>query len=306
MHKINKADLAKFGNLELLAKQVVEGFITGLHKSPFHGFSVEFAEHRLYNTGESTKRIDWKLYGKTDKLFTKKYDEETNLRCQIVIDCSSSMYFGKPNQLNKLEFAIVSAASFIELLKKQRDAIGISLFSNELEINTPAKSSLAHQHYLLQALEKRLQTYTPNSMRQTNTISCIHTIAELTHKRSLILLFTDLMDDVHHENAFIEALQHLRHNKHEVIVFHTIEKSSELELELGNRPLKIIDMETGEEMKLQTSDIKKNFTEESKKYFDQIKIKCGQLNIDFVEIDIAQGIEFVLQQYLLKRQKMRI
>ena len=306
MHKINKADLAKFGNLELLAKQVVEGFITGLHKSPFHGFSVEFAEHRLYNTGESTKHIDWKLYGKTDKLFTKKYDEETNLRCQIVIDCSSSMYFGKPNQLNKLEFAIVSAASFIELLKKQRDAIGISLFSNELEINTPAKSSLTHQHYLLQALEKRLHTYTPNSMRQTNTISCIHTIAELTHKRSLILLFTDLMDDVHHENAFIEALQHLRHNKHEVIVFHTIEKSSELELELGNRPLKIIDMETGEEMKLQTSDIKKNFTEESKKYFNQIKIKCGQLNIDFVEIDIAQGIEFVLQQYLLKRQKMRI
>ena len=306
MHKINKADLAKFGNLELLAKQVVEGFITGLHKSPFHGFSVEFAEHRLYNTGESTKHIDWKLYGKTDKLFTKKYDEETNLRCQIVIDCSSSMYFGKPNQLNKLEFAIVSAASFIELLKKQRDAIGISLFSNELEINTPAKSSLAHQHYLLQALEKRLHTYTPNSKRQTNTISCIHTIAELTHKRSLILLFTDLMDDVHHENAFIEALQHLRHNKHEVIVFHTIEKSSELELELGNRPLKIIDMETGEEMKLQTADIKKNFMEESKKYFDQIKIKCGQLNIDFVEIDIAQGIEFVLQQYLLKRQKMRI
>ena len=192
------------------------------------------------------------------------------------------------------------------MLKKQRDAIGISLFSNELEINTPAKSSLAHQHYLLQALEKRLHTYTPNSKRQTNTISCIHTIAELTHKRSLILLFTDLMDDVHHENAFIEALQHLRHNKHEVIVFHTIEKSSELALELGNRPLKIIDMETGEEMKLQTADIKKNFMEESKKYFDQIKIKCGQLNIDFVEIDIAQGIEFVLQQYLLKRQKMRI
>jgi len=306
MHKINKADLAKFGNLELLAKQVVEGFITGLHKSPFHGFSVEFAEHRLYNTGESTKHIDWKLYGKTDKLFTKKYDEETNLRCQIVIDCSSSMYFGKPNQLNKLEFAIVSAASFIELLKKQRDAIGISLFSNELEINTPAKSSLAHQHYLVQTLEKRLHAYTPNSKRQTNTIACIHTIAELTHKRSLILLFTDLMDDVHHENAFIEALQHLRHNKHEVIVFHTIEKSIELELELGNRPLRMIDMETGEEIKLQTADIKKNFMEESKKYFDQIKIKCGQLNIDFVEIDIAQGIEFVLQQYLLKRQKMRI
>ena len=306
MHKINKADLAKFGNLELLAKQVVEGFITGLHKSPFHGFSVEFAEHRLYNTGESTKHIDWKLYGKTDKLFTKKYDEETNLRCQIVIDCSSSMYFGKPNQLNKLEFAIVSAASFIELLKKQRDAIGISLFTDTLELNTPAKSSLVHQHYLLQELEKRIHLFTPNKMQPTNSIACIHSIGELTHKRSLILLFTDLVDNVHNEQAFIEALQHLRHNKHEVIVFHTLEKSSELELELGNRPLKIIDMETGEEMKLQPSEIKKTFADQSKKYFEQIKIKCGQLNIDFVDIDITQGVEFVLQQYLLKRQKMHI
>ncbi len=305
MHKINKTDLVKFGNLELLAKQVVEGFITGLHKSPFHGFSVEFAEHRLYNTGESTKHIDWKLYGKTDKLFTKKYDEETNLRCQIVLDCSSSMYFGKPNELNKLEFALLSAASFIELLKKQRDAIGISLFTETLELNTPAKSSLAHQHYLLQELEKRLHLFTPNSMQTTNSIGCIHSIAELTHKRSLILLFTDLIDNVHNENEFIEALQHLRHNKHEVIVFHILEKSSELELDLGNRPLKIVDMETGEEMKLQPSEIKKNYEEQSKKYFEQIKIKCGQLNIDFVDIDIKQGIEFVLQQYLLKRQKMR-
>ena len=305
MHKINKTDLVKFGNLELLAKQVVEGFITGLHKSPFHGFSVEFAEHRLYNTGESTKHIDWKLYGKTDKLFTKKYDEETNLRCQIVLDCSSSMYFGKPNELNKLEFALLSAASFIELLKKQRDAIGISLFTDTLELNTPAKSSLAHQHYLLQELEKRLRLFTPNSIQTTNSIGCIHSIAELTHKRSLILLFTDLIDNVHNENEFIEALQHLRHNKHEVIVFHILEKSSELELDLGNRPLKIVDMETGEEMKLQPSEIKKNYEEQSKKYFEQIKIKCGQLNIDFVDIDITQGIEFVLQQYLLKRQKMR-
>lgn len=306
MNKINKADLAKFGNLELLAKQVVEGFITGLHKSPFHGFSVEFAEHRLYNTGESTKHIDWKLYGKTDKLFTKKYDEETNLRCQIVIDCSSSMYFGKPNMLNKIEFSILAAASFIELLKKQRDAIGISLFTDTIELNTPAKSSLAHQHYLLQELEKRLFLYTPKKMQATNSITCLHSIAELTHKRSLILLFTDLIDNVHNENAFIESLQHLRHNKHEVIVFHILEKSSEITLELGNRPLRVIDMETGEEMKLQPSEIKKNFSDQSTKYFEQIKIKCGQLNIDFVDIDINQEVEFVLQQYLLKRQKMRI
>jgi uncharacterized protein (DUF58 family) len=306
MNKITKADLVKFGNLELLAKQVVEGFITGLHKSPFHGFSVEFAEHRLYNSGESTKHIDWKLYGKTDKLFTKKYDEETNLRCQLVIDCSTSMYFGKPNELTKLEFALLSAASFIELLKKQRDAIGISLYTNTLELNTPAKSSLAHQHYLLQELEKRMHAFTPNSMHTTNTTSCIHTIAELTHKRSLILLFTDLLDGDQKENEFIEALQHLRHNKHEVIVFHILEKSSELELELGNSPLKIIDMETGAVMKLHPSEIQKNFKAQSEKYFNQLKVKCGQINIDFVEIDISQGIEFVLQQYLIKRQKMKL
>ncbi len=305
MNKVNKTDLAKFGNLELLAKQVVEGFITGLHKSPFHGFSVEFAEHRLYNTGESTKHIDWKLYGKTDKLFTKKYDEETNLRCQIVIDCSSSMYFGKPEQVNKLEFSILAAASFIELLKKQRDAIGISFFSNNLEVHSQAKSSIAHQHYIYQELEKRLHTYSPKEMSQTNAISCIHDIAEITHKRSLILLFTDLLDDTRNESEFIEALQHLRHNKHEVIVFHTLEKSSELELELGNRPLRMIDMETGEEMKLQPSEVRANFQERARTYYNDIKLKCGQLNIDFVEIDIAEGVEVVLQKYLIKRQKMR-
>ena len=305
MNKINKADLAKFGNLELLAKQVVEGFITGLHKSPFHGFSVEFAEHRLYNTGESTKHIDWKLYGKTEKLFTKKYDEETNLRCQIVIDCSSSMYFGKPEHLNKLEFSILAAASFIELLKKQRDAIGISFFSNTLEVHSQAKSSIAHQHYVYQELEKRLHSYSAKVMSQTNAISCIHDIAEITHKRSLILLFTDLLDDTRNEIEFIEALQHLRHNKHEVIVFHTLEKSSELELELGNRPLRMIDMETGEEMKLQPSEVRANFQERARTYYNDIKLKCGQLNIDFVEIDIAEGVEIVLQKYLIKRQKMK-
>ena len=122
---IKRSLLADFGNLEFLAKQVVEGFITGMHKSPFHGFSVEFAEHRMYNAGESTRHIDWKLYGRTDKLFTKKYEEETNLRCQILIDCSSSMYFPKDAKLNKLDFSIYAAASLIELLKMQRDAVGL-------------------------------------------------------------------------------------------------------------------------------------------------------------------------------------
>lgn len=147
---IDKALLADFGNLELLAKQVVEGFITGLHKSPFHGFSVEFAEHRIYNPGESTRHIDWKLYGRTDKLFTKKYEEETNLRCQLLIDCSSSMFFPKDAKLTKLIFSMYAAASLIELLRRQRDAVGLTIFSDQIHINSKAKSSPAHHRFYMQ------------------------------------------------------------------------------------------------------------------------------------------------------------
>ena len=140
-------DLKRLENLELLTKQVVEGFIIGLHKSPFHGFSVEFAEHRIYNQGESTKNIDWKVFARTEKLFTKKYEEETNLRAQIVIDTSSSMYFpddGKDNQVNKLKFSALAAASLMNLLRKQRDAFGLSLFDEKVNIHTNAKSSTTH------------------------------------------------------------------------------------------------------------------------------------------------------------------
>jgi uncharacterized protein (DUF58 family) len=160
MATIDRLRLTHFGNLELLAKQVVEGFITGMHKSPFHGFSVEFAEHRLYNPGESTRNIDWRLFGRTDKLFSKKYEEETNLRCQIVLDGSSSMYFPKEEQ-NKLEFSIYAAASLIELLKRQRDAVGLSIFDETLALHTAAKSSLTHHRFLYSELEKRLHVYQP-------------------------------------------------------------------------------------------------------------------------------------------------
>ena len=144
----------RLGRLELLAKQAVEGFITGLHKSPFHGFSVEFAEHRFYNPGESTKHIDWKLYARSDKMFVKRYEEETNLRCQIVIDSSSSMRYPQDVNLddqgmNKLKFSVESSAALVELLKRQRDAVGLSLFSDGLDLHTPARSSSAHHRMLV-------------------------------------------------------------------------------------------------------------------------------------------------------------
>lgn len=302
--KIQREKIANFGNLDLLAKQVVEGFITGLHKSPFHGFSVEFAEHRLYNKGESTRHIDWKLYGKTDKLFTKKYEEETNLRCQIVIDCSSSMLFPVGAEQTKLSFSVYAAASIIELLKRQRDAVGLSLFTDEINLHTPAKSSIRHHRYLFSELEKNLIQYSKNEQKSTSTIQTLHDIAELTHKRSLVVVFSDLLDNPDTTEEFYQALQHLKHNKHEVIVFHTIDKKQEIDFELENRPYNIVDMESGESIKLQPNQFKEAYVDSIKKYFDAIAFKCADYSIDFMPADINEGYNEVLLKYLLKRQKL--
>ena len=302
--KIQREKLALFGNLELLAKQVVEGFITGLHKSPFHGFSVEFAEHRLYNKGESTRHIDWKLYARTEKLFTKKYEEETNLRCQIVIDCSSSMLFPMNAKQTKLSFSVYAAASLIELLKKQRDAVGLSLFSDRLDIHTAAKSSIRHHRYLYSELEKHLKQYNDATAKTTSTIDTLHDIAELTHQRSLVILFSDLLEDPERQDEFFQALQHLKHNKHEVIVFHTVDKKHELDFELENRPYNLIDMETGEKIKLQPSQFKEEYKKAVDEYFKKISLRCADYQIDFMPADINAGYNDVLLKYLLKRQKL--
>lgn len=301
---IKRDKLALFGNLELLAKQVVEGFITGLHKSPFHGFSVEFAEHRLYNKGESTRHIDWKLYARTGKLFTKKYEEETNLRCQIVIDCSSSMLYPADATENKLQFSVYAAASLIELLKKQRDAVGLSLFTDKIDLHTAAKSSVRHHRYLYSELEKHLNLYNKGDHKATSTIQSIHDIAELTHQRSLVIIFSDLLDDPEHKDEFFQALQHLKHNKHEVIVFHTMDKKSELDFELENRPYNLVDMETGENIKLQPNQFKEEYAKSIQSYFKSIELRCTDYHIDFMPADIATGYNDVLLRYLLKRQRM--
>jgi uncharacterized protein (DUF58 family) len=303
-NEINRLKLAQFGNLELLAKQVVEGFITGMHKSPFHGFSVEFAEHRLYNTGESTRHIDWKLYARSGKFFTKKYEEETNLRCQIVVDCSSSMLFPKSAENNKLNFSVYAAASLIELLKKQRDAVGLSLFADTLELHTEAKSSILHHRYLYSELEKRMLEYTENAKKGSNTIQVLHDIAELTHKRSLVVIFSDLLDDPNKTDAFFQALQHLKHNKHEVIVFHVIDKKMETDFALENRPHTLVDMETGERIKLQPAQIREQYVASVGAYFKELKMRCATYQIDFMAADIQEGYSQILLQYLLKRSKL--
>jgi len=297
-------DLQDFGNLELLARQVVEGFITGLHKSPFHGFSVEFAEHRLYNSGESVKNIDWKLYGRTDKMFVKRFEEETNLRCQLVLDISSSMYYPQ-KEFNKILFSVYSAASLMYLFRKQRDAFGLSCFSDKLELSTPAKSTTVQQKFLFSELEKLLQKEGRGS--RTALASSLHEIAELIHKRSLIIIFSDMFEAGTDENTLSDifsALQHLKYNKHEVILFNVLDFKKEMDFSFENRPYHFIDIETGEELKVQPSQVKEKYMKAVEAFRKNLKLKCGQFNIDFIDADINAGFYQVLHSYLIKRNKM--
>lgn len=296
---LNRAQIEPFKNLELLAKKVVEGFITGLHKSPFHGFSVEFAEHRLYNVGESTRHIDWKLFARSEKLFIKRYEEETNLRCQIVIDTSGSMFFPKDAEVNKLTFSVYAAAALSELLKQQRDAVGLTLFENEITKHFPAKASPLHQKLIYNALEDLLHSQVQN--KATNAIAALNQIAEVIHKRSLVVIFSDMFDNGTDNEQLFSALQHLKYKKHEVVLFHVVDKSKELDFEFENKPYHFIDLESGEEIKLNPTQIKQQYQQQVLSFNEALKTRCGQYQIDFVEADINKGFDSILYTYLIKR-----
>lgn len=292
-------------NLELLANQVVEGFITGMHKSPFHGFSVEFAEHRLYNKGESTRHIDWKLYAKTDKLFVKRYEEETNLRCHLILDNSASMHYPQLknpsiNNLNKIGFSVLASAALLEILKRQRDAYGLSIYSDKNEYYAPAKGSEPHRRMLLDNLEKTLHNKPKTT---TKTYEVLHEIAEKIHRRSMIFLFTDMFQvDVDQEKLF-EALRHLKYNKHEVVFFHVYDGIHELDFDFDNNPKRFIDVETGEHINLYADTVKDNYKKSIENYFNQLKMKCMQYKIDYVPVDINKGFNQVLTTYLIGRKR---
>ena len=293
-------------NLELLARQIVEGFITGIHKSPFHGFSVEFSEHKLYNKGESTRHIDWKLFAKTEKLYTKKYEEETNLRCHIIIDNSASMHYPvvkeqRINQLNKVGFSAVASACLMEVLKRQRDAVGLSVFADSYQYYAPEKGSDRHRKMILHQLEKLV---TSKSDAATETYQYLHEIAEKIHRRSLIFLFTDMFQTNIDEEKMFEALRHLKYNKHEVVLFHTFDMKTELNFDFENSPKKFVDVETGETVNLFADNIKENYTKLVDSYFKELKNKCLQYKISYVPVDIQQGVHQVLTSYFLSRQKM--
>ncbi len=292
---------ATFDNIDLLASQVVEGFITGLHRSPFHGFSVEFAEHKIYNKGESTRHIDWKLFGRTDKLFVKRYEEETNLRCQLVLDTSPSMFYPEKSN-SKIKFGVIATAVLANLMKKQRDAFGLTLFDDKINLQTEVRSSGAHYRLLLNKLSEVLEL--KPSQVKTNVAATLNTIAEQIHRRSLVVVFSDMFDDTNENDILFDALQHLKFRKHEVILFHIIDGDSELEFNFENRPYKFIDNESGEELKLYPEDVKVEYLKQMNDYRKALKLKCHQYHIDFVEADVRKDFSQILMPFLLKRQKM--
>ncbi len=312
MSKENIEDirLEQYGSLEFYAKQVVEGFITGLHKSPYHGFSVEFAEHRQYNKGESTRHIDWKLYARTDKLFVKRFEEETNLRCMLVLDASSSMHYPKKTgfdfqNLNKLQFSIVASAVLMNIFKRQRDAVGLSVYADKVETLTLSRSSTMHHKLLFHEMEQVLDGMYGERLMTTSTPASLHEIAEKVHQRSLIILFSDMFDrSGANDEEFFSALQHLKYNKHEVILFHVVDRKHEVEFEFENRPYRFIDMETGEQVKLNPSEIKDEYARRVKEFEKELKLRCSQYHIDMVEADVNSGFDNILLTYLLKRQRL--
>jgi uncharacterized protein (DUF58 family) len=300
--EIDLSKIKQFGNIEFLAKQLVEGFITGLHNSPYHGFSVEFAEHKLYNSGESTRHIDWKVFGKTDRLYTKRYEEETNLRCQIVIDTSSSMYYPSHNY-GKINFSILAAASLSYLLQRQKDAVGITTFSETIEVQTPIKSTTTHIHALFLLLQNLLNE--KKNEKKTSVSSIIHQIADKMNKRALIIIFSDMFENMEDTGDLFSSLQHLKHNNHEVLLFHVIDSKTERDFEFEDRPYEFIDIETGEKVKLHPSQVKEYYREGITNYYEDLKLKCGQFKIDFITADINKGMDQVLLAYLIKRSKMK-
>jgi uncharacterized protein (DUF58 family) len=303
MH-LSEVKSSEIKNLDILAKQVVEGFITGMHKSPFHGFSVEFSEHKLYNKGESTRHIDWKLFAKTEKLYTKKYEEETNLRCHIIIDNSASMHYPvvKKQQvdgLNKIGFSTVAAASLMEILKRQRDAVGLSVYSDSYEYYAPEKGSERHRKMILHQLE---QLMVSDSKKTTETYQYLHEIAEKIHRRSLIFLFTDMFQPSKDKEVLFDALRHLKYNKHEVVLFHTFDGKTEFNFNFDASPKKFVDLETGEEINIYAENVKEKYKEIVSNYFKDLKNKCLQYKIDYVPIDINLGFREVLTTYLISRK----
>lgn len=287
-------------NLQLLARQIVEGFLIGLHKSPFHGFSVEFAEHRLYSRGDNLKHVDWKVYGRSDKMFVKKFEEETNLRCCLAIDTSSSMRFPQTGW-SKLDYAALMATALTLLLKKQMDAVSLALFDDKLHALSASKTGLQHQQTILSRLDALRLEKAPGV--RTRLPEALHELAERLHKRSLVVVFSDLPVIQESATALLHALEHLKFNKHEVLLFHLADDQTEIRFDFENRPYTFEDPETGETLKLNPDQIKAQYLDEYMHYRKFLETALTNLRIDSVFCDVTTPPHTLLQHYLVKRAR---
>ena len=302
--ELHKSSL--FQNLGLLANQVVEGFISGIHKSPFHGFSAEFAEHKIYNNGESTKHIDWKLFAKTDKLYTKRYEEETNLRCHMILDNSASMFYPEVknlgiDHLNKIGFGVLAIAALMAILKKQRDAVGLSVYSDHYEYYASEKGSERNHQMLLAKLNEI--SASSRLENRTETYTYLHLIAEKMKRRSLIFLFTDMFQTETEDDKLFDALRHLKYNKHEVVLFHVLDAEHEVNFDFDNTPKRFVDVETGEKIDLYADTVKEGYQQRVQNYQEGLKLKCAQYKIKYVSVDVGSDFSKILNTYMTERQK---
>lgn len=304
--KTNSFPTYDFGNLPLLANQIVEGFISGIHKSPFHGFSAEFAEHKIYNTGESTKHIDWKLFAKTDKLYTKRFEEETNMRCHFIIDSSSSMFYPETsgnNQLNKMGFSVIATAAIMQILKKQRDAVGLSIYNEKIDFSCNEKGSDRHFNMIYNELENLF--HLKPKAKKTETYTFLHQIAEQLKRRSMVVLFSDMLQDTDAQDDVFEALRHLKYNKHQIVLFHVIDKEHEIDFNFDNQPKKFVDVETGEHVQLFADQVKEDYYKVVDAYFKKLQLKCAQYKINYQQVDVQQGFDKVLRSFLAEKMAVR-
>ena len=294
--------VSQLDNMELRARMIVEGFITGLHRSPYHGFSVEFAEHRPYNPGDELRHVDWKVYGKTDRFYIKQYEEETNLRHYVVLDTSPSMRYRREVSLSKLAYGSYLAAALHYLMVKQRDATGLMAFDESVHTVLPPKSTRSHLRQLLLNLERLSDS--DQGEKKTSAAAVLDEVAERIGRRSLVVVITDLFENIAEHDDLLKALRHLRYRGHEVLVMHILEGATERQFNFPDVPMVFRDMETGEEMALQPAQLRANYQEAVRHFTERFRRRCLEYKVDFVELDTAQSYDKALLAYLNQRKRL--
>ncbi len=293
--------LPEVKNLELIAKRLVKGYIIGKHKSPNHGFAVEFAEHKQYNMGDPLRHVDWKLFAKSKRMYSKKYEQETNMRAHIAIDISSSMTFSKnERELSKLDYALISSSAFLHILQNQVDAVSLTLFDDNIQEYFPARSNSRHFQNLKNTLENTLGLIPKES--KTNIPSALEFLAGRSYKNGMMILFTDLISEDILGDKFLDEIKKLRFQNHEILIFHLMDSDKELNLNYENRPYQFVDVETGESVVTNPQSISRVYKESKEKELTTISDELRKHQVDYVPVDIQQSFQQVLGPFFAKRK----